>query len=169
MPAWREVLLRRTPAASNLPPVPRHAQLIILKYGLQYICVSTCCNSRLANIHTHFKDVREPCTTSLLQAKHTHLDILTSFIVWFQPCKTSDLHTNLTHSLQNGWRFNTFNTLPHVKLIRAQYFWKPNNPPSCTSVMHLFISWKPDLDCVSKPQSKGSREVGRVWTTICTF
>lgn len=33
-----------------------------------------------------------------------------------------------------------------------------SNPPSCTSLLHLFISWKHYPICLSKPQSRGSWE-----------
>lgn len=130
-------------------------------------------NSQIwSSVHIHeYLLQMQICTHTLYRckAKHTHPNISTSFIVQLQPCNTADLNANLTHSLQNELRFNTFNTPSHVKLIRAQYFCKPSNPPSCTSVMHLFISGKHDLDWVLKPQHKSSWEVGRFWTTICTL
>jgi len=33
-----------------------------------------------------------------------------------------------------------------------------SNPPSCTSLLHLFISWENYTICLSKPQGKGSWE-----------
>lgn len=150
MAAQREVFLRRTPAASNLPSVPRHTR--------RHTHTRTAHNSQIwSSVHIHeYLLQMQICTHTLYRckAKHTHPNISTSFIVQLQPCNTADLNANLTHSLQNEWRFNTFNTPSHVELIRAQYFCKPSNPPSCTSVMHLFISGKHNLDWVSKPQHK---------------
>lgn len=120
-----------------------HTQLIILKYGLLYTSVSNHHNRRPA--YAAYTDVREPWTSAHLQAAHTHPNISASSTAQFQQGQISDLHANLTRALQNGWRFNTFNTLAHVKLIWTQYFCKPSNPPSRTSVMHLLISWIPDL------------------------